>query len=185
MKPILRTKRLILRFWEQKDEKDLVTYMNDIEVTRYLVPAPHPYKLKDARWWIAKCTHEVKRNLNRDYNFCIELKSNKRVIGGLGLHDVEKKDGNAEIGYCLAKEYWKQGLMTEAASALITFGFKKLKLRRIYAPIFKENKASQKLVEKLGFKKEGLLRKHAKSKATGKVHDCYVYGLLKGEWKKK
>jgi [ribosomal protein S5]-alanine N-acetyltransferase len=124
------------------------------------------------------------RDKNRNtYWFGIELKSEKRIIGGIDLHNFNNVQGKAEVGYWIGEKYWRKGYGSEALEALLEFGFKKLKLRRIEAEIFKGNPSSGKLLEKYNFKREGMKRKAVKSRANGKIYDAIIYGLLREEYK--
>jgi len=181
----LETKRLILRELTKKDTMDICNNVNNLQVTRYLLVVPHPYKKSDAEKWINYCIEKSKEKPRENYELGIELKDEKRIIGAIALTKIDRFQGTAEIGYWLGEKYWRQGIMSEAARELIDFTFKKLKLRRLEAPIFKENKASQGLVKSLGFRYEGTKRKAAKAKSTGKIHDETLYGLLKEDYKKK
>ncbi|MAG45590.1 MAG: hypothetical protein CMH63_02340 [Nanoarchaeota archaeon] len=178
----LSTERLNLREFTLKDAKQVVRNIGNLKVSRYLLVVPHPYSLKDAKWWLNQCQTEVRKRPREKYNLAIELKDHT-LMGGVSLNKVDRYQGTADIGYYLGEDFWRQGYMTEAATAIINFAFDKLKLRRLQAPIFRENKASQGLAKSLGFKKEGLLRKVARAKSTGKIHDEVVYGLLKEDWK--
>jgi len=182
---ILKTERLILRNIREKDINHLIEGINNIKVSRYLLVVPHPYTKNDAKWWIKECAKKARQRPIKDYNFSIELKSEKKLIGAVGLHNLNRFQGTAEIGYWLGENYWRQGIMYEASRAILDFAFKKLKLRRIDVSVFAENKASNSLVKKLGFRYEGTRIKRCKAKATGKIHDENVYGLLKGDYVKK
>ncbi len=108
----LITKRLILRNLNVKDAKDLVDNINDLEVSKYLAVVPHPYLIKDAKWYINKTIKDSKRKNREDYNFGVELKSEKKIIGCIGLHKIDKFNSTAEVGYWLGKKYWRRGIMT-------------------------------------------------------------------------
>ena len=73
--------------------------------------------------------------------------------------------------------------MSEAGKAMTDFGFTKLKLKRIEAGVYTGNIGSERVLQKLGFKYEGLARKAARPKSTGEFHDAKMYGLLRGDWK--
>jgi len=180
----IETKRLILRVPEMKDAKDIRENINNLNVTKWLLVVPYPYSLKDAKDYIKKAKDKLKKRIKEGYNFSIELKSEKKVIGGIGMHHVNNFSKTAEVGYWLGEKYWKNGYGSEALSTLLKLAFNKLKLRRVYADVFSGNPASGKLLEKFGFKNEGLARKAHKSKASGKIMDTLKYGLLKEEWKR-
>jgi ribosomal-protein-alanine N-acetyltransferase len=175
----LRTRRLILRQARITDGTDLVEILNDRIVTRYTAHIPHPYTLKDARSFLKEC---IKKDLHPkfdNHDFRIVLRKKNKVIGGIRIFKSDRFTGKAEIGYVLGKNYWRQGYGTEALRALVKYAFSKLNLQRLEAAIYKENLASQALVKKLGFKKEGLRCRASRSLATGKLHDVAIYALLK------
>jgi len=178
----LNTKRLKIRELEKKDASDLIDNLNDLEVTKSLLPMPYPYDEKEAHWWINKCQEEARRKPRINYDLAIELKSEKKLVGGIGLTKVDSFQGKAEIGFWLGKKYWRQGLMTEAINAMLEFAFNKLFLRRIEWNAFADNEASNELAKKMGFKLEGTMKRGARSKANGLVHDENFYGLLKEDW---
>jgi len=179
----LTTKRLILRDITKKDAKDLVRNINNLNVSRNLAAVPYPYTMKDAKWYIKKQLKEIKEKSRKGYIFVIELKSKKGLIGAVGLHKVDKFNGTATMGYWLGQNYWRQGIMYEAACKVLDFAFKNLKLRRIDIGAWTKNEKSNGLIKKLGFKKEGFRRKAIKVKADGIVRDEFIYGMLRNEWK--
>ncbi|MGD9275646.1 MAG: GNAT family protein [Candidatus Pacearchaeota archaeon] len=178
----LTTKRLILRDIKNSDEKNLIKNINNLKVSKNLFVVPYPYTKKDAKWWINHCNGKKKNK--ESYNFVIELKSEKKLIGGIGLDKLDKFQGTTELGYWLGEKYWKQKIMTEAVKEILDFAFDKLKLRRVDVHAYTENKASNALIKKMGFTFEGRGRKAMRAKSTGKIHDANIYGLLKSEWKK-
>jgi len=180
----LETERLVLRQPVMKDAEDIAEGIKDIKVSRYLAVVPHPYKLKDGKWFVDHCKKKWSEKPQKSYEFAIELKSDKKVIGIISLHKIDFQDKRGGFGYWLANPYWRKGIMSEAFKEVIRFAFENLKLRRLDVEAFIENKASQALIRKMGFKKEGRRRQHTTSKATGRTHDDYTYGLLKEEWKK-
>ncbi len=110
----------------------------------------------------------------------VALKETAELIGTLGYYNWSKKDCRAEIGCDLAKPYWGQGIMTEALRALIRFGFEGMRLNRIEATTNSRNKRAIGLIERIGFQKEGVLRR--KHYYKGQFHDDVVYSLLREEW---
>jgi len=182
---ILKTKRLILRPVQRKDISDIVENINNIRVTRWLLVVPYPYARKDAGVWIKsqRKAEKEKPSERKNYQFGIELREESRVIGGIGLHKVDRVQGKAEVGYWLGQNYWRNGYGSEALKAMLDFAFKKLRLRKVEAGVFKGNPSSGKLLEKYGFRKEGLKRKACVCKADGRIRDEYMYGLLRNEYK--
>ena len=84
----LETKRLILRAWSKNDIGDLIDGLNNLNVSRWLASVPYPYAIKDAEGWIQFCANNDRKGPDsRSYHFAIELKSEKKVIGGTGLEE--------------------------------------------------------------------------------------------------
>ena len=173
------TERLILRPPTLKDAADITSNVNDLAVSRYTARIPFPYHIKYAKNFIKYCRQQGKRKPVTNVELVIELRVPKKVIGCTGLIRIDHYTGKADIGYWIGKDYWQQGFGYEAVDALIKYAFKKLKLQRLEAAICRENSASQALVRKLEFRKEGVRRRAGRSLATGKWHDAVIYGLLK------
>jgi RimJ/RimL family protein N-acetyltransferase len=183
-KAILKTKRLILRKWGEKksDIKDILDGCNNLDVIKWLLVLPYPYTKKDALIWINKCKKNYEKKDPESYKFAVELKTEKKVIGGFGLSKVDKEQGTASVGYWINSNYHQKGYGSEALKAVLDFAFKKLNLRRVEARIFVGNPSSAKLFSKFGAKKEGLIRKACVCKADKEIKDDLVYGLLKEEY---
>ncbi|PIO08699.1 hypothetical protein COU59_00530 [Candidatus Pacearchaeota archaeon CG10_big_fil_rev_8_21_14_0_10_34_12] len=179
----LTTERLILRDLTLKDRDNLVEIVNDLKVSRYLAVVPYPYSLKDADWFIEKCIRDSKKRPRENYELGIELKSNKKLMGVIGLTKVDIFDETAGIGYWLSKKYWRQGIMTESFSKILDFAFNELKLRRLNVSASTKNKPSNNIIKKMGFKFEGTKKEGTRTRSTGKIHDENFYGLLKKDYK--
>jgi RimJ/RimL family protein N-acetyltransferase len=179
----LETQRLILREPKISDWKDIVEGIGNFNVTKTMSSVPYPYKKKDAFWWITKSIKEKNKKSRENYSFVIELKSKKKIIGGIGLHHIDFNK-TAETGSWIAQPYWRKGYITEAKIALNEFAFNKLKLRKLHSPIFSTNMASNATQKRMGYKLEGVLKKEKFCKATKKVHDVNICGLFKEDWKK-
>jgi len=180
----IKTNRLILRPLKEEDAKSILENINNLEVTKWLLVVPYPYTLKDAKKWVKENKDKWKKKKKESYTFGIELKEEKKIIGGIGIHDFDKFQGKASVGYWLGENYHGKGYGTEALDALLKFAFNNLKLRKIEAGVFVGNPSSGKLLEKFGAKQEGLRRKSNRCKADGKIKDEIIYGLLKEEWKR-
>ena len=179
----IETERLILRFPSKKDILDIVENLSDINVTKWLLAVKYPYKKKDAIWFVNHCEEKRKEKYPSGYTYWIELKETGKVIGGISVDSIKYDQRIATIGYWLGTAYHKKGYGSEALQALMDLAFKKLKLRRLEAGVFRGNPSSGKLLEKYGFKQEGLKRKARICKADGKIKDEYIYGLLRSEYK--
>ncbi len=181
----LETKRLLLRPIKKADAKSIVENINNINISKWLLLVPFPYRLKDAFFWIKNSQKEEKQKRRKNYTFGIELKEEHKLIGGMGIHKIEKYQETAEIGYWIGSKYHNKGYGSEALKAVIKFGFKKLRLRRLEAEVFQGNPSSGKLLQKFGFKQEGFKLKAKRSKADGKLKNAYFYGLLKENYKEQ
>lgn len=181
----IETKRLILRLPRKGDWKDILEGVKDLEVTKYLAVVPHPYKKKDALWFIDDSLKKWKKKKPESYRFFIELKSEKKIIGVTDIHGINELDKTAKTGSWINKNYWRKGYILETKIPVMDFIFNKLKMRKIETEAFATNKGSNAMQKKLGFKFEGKKIKSSICKATGKIHDANMYGLLKEDWKKK
>jgi len=179
----IKTRRLILRDINAKDARSIAENINNINVSRWLLVVPYPYSLKDAKVWISSQRKKQKEKPRTDYTFGIESRLERRVIGGIGLHKVDRYNRKGEVGYWLGENYWRQGYGSEALRAVIDFAFSRLKLRRLEAGVFVGNPSSGKLLEKFGFKREGIKREACKCKADSRVKSEYIYGLMRREYK--
>jgi RimJ/RimL family protein N-acetyltransferase len=177
----LETERLILREPRMSDWKDMVEGLNDLNISKYLLKVSYPYKEKDAKNWIKEC---IKKSKDKEkYHLSIELKSEKKIIGGISL-EIDKHNKIGKTGSWINRKYQRKGYITEAKIAINNFAFNKLNLRKLETSVFRFNKASNTTQKKVGYISEGRKRKHAICKATGKIHDENMYGLMKENWKK-
>ena len=180
----LKTERLVLRDYKKGDESTLRKAVDNLKVSRYLAAVPHPYSKKDADWFVGHCIEESKKKPRENYELAISILDKDAVLGCVGLTKVNEFNGTATMGYWLAEDHWRNGYMFEAAREIIRFAFEDLGLRRINIEAFVGNEASNCLIKKLGFRFEGTQLKSHKIKATGKVVDAHIYGMLKSEWKR-
>lgn len=178
----LETKRLVLRDHKLlSDAKSLVENINDKEIWYFTSHIPYPYTLKMAKDYIKKQLKNEKEKIKKEYVFATELKNQKGVIGAVGLHRIDKAHKSAEIGYWLGRKYRQQGITSEAEKAVLDFAFNKLKLNKIWGKAMVENKASNALFKKFGFRKVGLLKEELIKK--GKKKDAFIWELLRKEYK--
>lgn len=180
----IETERLILREPKISDWKDIVEGIGDIKVSKHLAVVPFPYTKKDALWWINKKIKASKEKEKKEYPFSIELKKEKKIIGAINLVNINKSYKIAETGSWINRKYQRKGYITEAKIAVNEFAFNKLKLRKLETGVSAENIASNETQKKMGYKYEGRRIKRVLCKATGKIHDENLYGLMKEDWKK-
>jgi ribosomal-protein-alanine N-acetyltransferase len=110
----------------------------------------------------------------------IVLKETGKLVGTLGLYAINTEDRRATFGFDLMPEHWGNGYMTEACRALLDWAFKELKLNRIQASAEPANVRSLAVMERLGFKREGVMRQLDYYK--GAYHDDVQYSVLRDEW---
>lgn len=174
--PHLETERLILRSLTPADIEFIYKHFSDPDTTRYLHDEEPVKTRKQAQAIVDFYTEADVQTYNR---WVIVSKSDDRPIGTCGYHKWRKRHFSAEIGYDLVKAYWNQGLMTEALTKALEFGFGKMELNRIEALVHPDNLASIRLLEKLRFQNEGILRDYYFQ--GGMFRDSLMYSLLRRE----
>lgn len=170
-----------LRTLYESDETSIFENVNNYKIAEYTLNIPFPYKLQDAKDFI-KITQEKLIDKSA-IHLGIEDKKNKQIVGMISLTKIDKTNKNAEVGYWLGEKYWGKGYMKEALDLIVRYGFKNLKLEKIYAYVFSPNIKSQKRLEKAGFNQEGMRKKHLCK--NNKWYDDYIYGILKDEYKEQ
>lgn len=176
--PFLETPRLLLRAHEPGDAPALAALCNDIDVVRWTSSHPFPYELKHAQEWIAN--REPDYQAQKASVHGAFLKDTGELIGGVGFHNRTPDHQRAELGYLVGKKFWRQGYATELARRLVQHGFEDLKFSRIHAGVFSGNTASERVLKKIGFQREGVQRRHINR--FGTWHDLMLFGLLREEW---
>jgi [ribosomal protein S5]-alanine N-acetyltransferase len=175
--PLIETERLVLRALRESDAGAVFQIFGDDAVTRYYDLATFT-DIEQARLLIARMNA---RNANGDaLRWGIGLKENDTVIGTGGFNQFARGWFHAGIGYDLAQVYWNQGYMTEALRAMVKHGFEKLQLNRIQALVAPGNDPSARVLEKVGFRREGILREYGFWK--NRFWDLEMFALLKREW---
>ena len=169
----LRTARLLLRPFKLTDVDDAWAYASDPEVARFR-PLPDPYTRDDALDFVNR---QIRTDWSTEPGFAIAL--GQRVIGGISLH-VSPEHETGELGYLLGTRWWGQGFATEAARAVVEWGFQRFNLHKVYARAHIENKRSWRVMEKLGMTREGVLRGHWKMR--DEHVDLVYYGVFRSDW---
>lgn len=172
--PLLSTPRLILRALASSDLDDLYEYASDPEIDRY-TPWDCYQSLDEAREDLSGYIARYEQGYFRAWG--IEHRADKKLIGITNFGFISKEDRRAEMGYTIGRKYWGQGLATEAVQALIKYGFEKQDLARIEAVVLPENKASSKVLVKVGMQFEGLLRSYQVWK--DKPSDLEMYAIVR------
>lgn len=167
----LRTPRLLLRPYHFDDVDDVFAYGSDEEWGRYL-DVPRPYTRRSAEEDVARAI------LAGAASPMWAIVHEGQVVGGVTV--IDRGAGAAELGYSLARPLWGRGLMTEAATAAVAYGFETLDLVRIYASTDTRNVGSWRVMEKLGMKREGVLR--SQQLVHDERADEVIYSILREEW---
>ena len=171
--PTIHTERLVLRPLNPEDMQALFAIFSDQEVMRYWNTAP--WSSLDDAWNFIRASAEAMER-QESMTLGIAQKATGELIGKCMLFNYESASKRAEIGFGIGRPYWGHGFVSEAGRALLAYGFDALGLRRIEAEIDPQNLSSGKILERLGFVKEGLLRQ--RWEINGVVSDSELYGLL-------
>ncbi|ALC90759.1 acetyltransferase [Bacillus sp. FJAT-18017] len=174
MFPVLETERLNLREIREDDAQSIFSCFSNDKVTRFYGQETLN-DIAQAKHFIDFFSKNYKEK--RGIRWGIERKGTNELIGTIGFNAWSPKHKRAEIGYEIHPDFWSQGYTSEAVSKVLSYGFEVMELTRIGAVVFLENEASNKLLTKLGFKEEGILRDYMYQ--NGKAYDTYVYSLLK------
>jgi len=175
--PTINGERVCLRWLEAKDVDSLFSIFSDPEVMQYWSSLP-----LDNTHAAEKLLADIHDGFQSRalFQWGIARYTDDRVIGTCTLYHIDTDNRRAEIGYALGRDYWGQGYMREALTSLINFCFGDLRLHRLEADVDPENLSSIKMLERLGFQKEGYLRE--RWLVGGGVQDSLYYGLLASEW---
>jgi len=176
--PEIDTENLRLRSINQSDAGKLFKILADDEVIKFYDDDVFS-EISQASDQINAWEHGYKNK--RGIRWGITKKEGGEIIGSCGYYGFHNWHKRASIGYELDRSYWRQGIMTEALSAIVDYGFRKMAINRIDAVIMPENIASVKMLEKIGFQQEGLLAEYEKWGTKGFV-DLYIYAILRKSW---
>ena len=171
----IETKRLRLRLWEEKDAESLYAYAKNPDVGPHAGWKPHAD--------IEESLTIIKALFLPNDVWAITLKESGEIIGSIGLELDKRRPGvnSRELGYALSRGHWGKGLMTEAALAVIDFGFNVYQYDVISVCTSPDNKRSQSVIKKCGFVYEGTERRAYKT-YDGTIRDSKCYSILKEEW---
>ena len=174
--PVLRTSRLLLRELGEEDASDVLVFRADPEVQKF---NSEPLRsTEDSVGLIDELRGEYVSR--RAVHWAVALAATDRVIGIFGFNEWDTHHRRAEVGYDLARDCWGRGLAGEALVAVLGFGFSDMDLNRVEAQTIADNTASVRLLERLGFQREGTRRRFSLEE-DGVYHDGAIYGLLRAE----
>ncbi len=175
---MITTRRLVLRELEETDWPAVLEYQSDPRYLRYYEWTHRTEQ--DVRDFVRMLVALREEKPRTKFQLAITLPANGQLIGNCGIRMKAADAQEADIGYELDPRYWVQGYATEAARALLAFGFGDLGLHRIWAWSIAENSGSVHVLEKIGMRQEGHLREHEWMK--GQWWDTLLYAILEDEW---
>lgn len=176
----LNTKRLVLRKFRANDAEAMFhNWASDLEVTRYLTWPAHT-SIEDTNM-ILKLW--IDNDSDQQYMWAIALKESDEVIGNISVVKLDEATRCVDIGYCISRKWWHQGITTEAFMAVIDFLFNEVKVNRIEAYHDVLNVNSGKVMAKCGLTFEGVLKQSALNQSG--LADMAVYAILADEYNKK
>ena len=175
--PTIQTARLRLRPFEDADADDLFALQSNAHVLRYWDSPPWTERAA-AEKFVNRCREM--ENDGTGVRLAVDRLSDGAFIGWCTL-PWNPDFRSATLGYCFSDAAWGRGYATEAARALLRWAFDTLDLNRVQAETDTRNAASARVLEKLGFLREGTLREDCV--VNGEVSDSWVYGLLRREWR--
>ena len=176
--PTLHTTRLRLRPFAEADADALFALHGNAQVLRYWDSPPWSERARADRF-IAACRQMAEEGSGA--RLAMDRASDGAFVGWCGLTRWNPVYRSASLGYVLDDAAWGHGYATEAADAVLQWAFDTLDLNRVQAETDTRNTASARVLEKLGFRREGTLREDCV--VNGDVSDSWVYGLIRREWR--
>ncbi|HTL57773.1 MAG TPA: GNAT family N-acetyltransferase [Candidatus Limnocylindrales bacterium] len=177
--PTLSTPRLVLRPFNPADAPELARLAGMREIANTTIAIPHPYTEADALDWIGRVTEAAAKGTEVAY----AVTTDGSLAGGVGLREINPVHSVAELGIWIAAGLWGKGYGTEAAAAVVRFGFEHLQLNRICAHHMLRNPGSGRMLQKVGMTVEGRLRQRVRK--WGVFEDVVVLAILREDWLKK
>ena len=175
--PTITTRNLVLRPFRPEDAPQVRALAGDRDVAVTTASIPHPYEDGLAEAWIAG--HEEAFGQGEACTLAVTLARAEALIGAVSLY-VSRANRLAELAYWIGKAYWDRGYCTEAAVAMIRYGFGDLDLNRIQARHMTKNPASGRVMQKAGMSYEGTLRQAMFR--FGQFEDLAIFSVLRSEW---
>ncbi|MCX7834502.1 MAG: GNAT family N-acetyltransferase [bacterium] len=178
--PILNTQRLLLRKITTYDANDIFEYAKLDRVTKFLLWNSHSTIVE---------TNQFIERILQTYDgitppiWGIELLEQEKIIGTIGMHRFRPEHRRIELGFALHPDFWNRGIMTEAVNAVLQYGFETLRLHRIEAGVFEGNVASERVLQKVGMKLEGIFREAFFVK--NEIRTLKFYAILEQEYYEK
>ena len=176
---MLETDRLLMRDFVESDWEAVLAYQSDPLYLRYYHWTDRTEA--DVRDFVQMFINQQEQQPRQKFQLALVLKSENRLIGNCGIrvNDTEMREAN--IGYELDSRYWGQGYATEAARAILHFGFETLAMHRVWSWCIADNAGSARVLEKIGMRLEGRLQQ--KEFIKGQWRDHLLYAILDHEWR--
>jgi RimJ/RimL family protein N-acetyltransferase len=175
----LTTPRLLLREFVPGDWPAVLAYQSDPRYLRYYEWTERTPAAVQA--FVQRFVEQQREQPRTRYQFALVLPGDGSLIGNCGIRRRSPGAHEADIGYELDPAQWGRGYATEAASAVLAFGFEQLGLHRVWAECLSENVASAHVLEKLELQREARLRENVWMK--GRYWDTLIYAILAPEWR--
>jgi ribosomal-protein-alanine N-acetyltransferase len=177
----IETPRLTLRHWGEEDIEQLTLGLNDLKLAKWLAFVPHPYSASHAKDWIKRCQEISNARIRPTaYEFAVELRSERTVIGGVSLNKIDWKAGMGGGGIWIADHYQGRGYGREAFEAKIRFAFCELGLTKLVNGYFDGNENSWAMQRKLGYRRVAEVT--SRCMADGRQTIEHVTTLLRSDW---
>jgi ribosomal-protein-alanine N-acetyltransferase len=175
----LSTERLILREFQADDWPAVLAYQSDPRYLRYYEWTERTPQA--VQRFVQMLLAQQREHPRYRFQLAVTLRADCQLIGNCGVRMASPDAHEGDIGYELSPQHWGKGYATEAARAIVGFGFTELKLHRIWAECVADNTASARVLEKLGMRLEGRLRH--KEYYKGRWWDKLLFGILEDEWR--
>jgi len=176
--PTLEAPRVRLRWLTHRDVDALFAIFSDEQMMRYWSSTAMKER-SEAEDLLIRIHRQFADKSG--FQWGVERKDDGELLGTCTLFNIHVANMRAEIGYCLRSAHWGQGYMGEALSALLDHAFGVLKLRRLEADVDPKNAGSLRILDRMGFQREGLLRE--RWNVGGEIQDSVLLGLLAREWR--
>ena len=149
------------------------------EVADTMISIPHPYPAGEAQQYVS--SQETEKRAGHGFTFAIERKPDTLFCGLVELRRIDREHSQGELSFWLGADFWGRGYMSEVVRAVVRYGFEHLDLNRLYAYHMVRNPACGKVLEKNGFKQEGLLRQRVRK--WGVFEDVALWAVLRQDWR--